>query len=209
MSSWTGSSCAETPRDWDPFPLLELAPSVYAPPMPEYESSTAHDSPSAVFSLTQIRHLMRVEFNRAQRYSYPLSCVIVACDRLDHLRDKHGFEIKETVLEDVIGLLQGATRNCDYLGRLMDDRLMAILPHTGREGGEATARRILRSARELKFQAGGETLDVSLSVGLSHYENENTMFFDSLVEAAESALAEAFEGGGDRFAYRDPGPGKG
>ena len=171
--------------------------------MTEYSS----DPSAGVFSLSQIRHLMRVEFGRAQRYGYPLSCPVIGIDRLDGLRDVHGYEFRESVLAAVIELLQEETRTCDYLGRLMDDRLMAILPHTTSGGAEATARRILASARRLDLEPpGAPGLRVTLSIGISHYEDDNTLFFDSLVEAAEGALSEAQRAGGDRFVYRVPGP---
>jgi two-component system cell cycle response regulator len=170
--------------------------------MSEYSS----DPGPGVFSLSQIRHLMRVEFGRAQRYGYPLSCLVIGIDRLDSLRDVHGYEFRESVLEDVIELLQEETRTCDYLGRLMDDRLMAILPHTTAEGAQSGARRILAAAHELSFQPKGQPIQVTLSIGISHYEDDNTLFFDSLVEAAEGALSEATRGGGDRFVHRVPGP---
>ena len=179
------------------------------PTMSDYQSSERGESGSGVFSLTQIRHLMRVEFSRAQRYRYPVSCIVVTCDRIDHLRDLYGYEFKETVVEDVVDLLQNSTRTCDYLGRLMDDRLLAILPHTTREGAEITARRILASARGMGFTAEGHNLQITLSIGISHFEDDNTMFFDSLVEAAEEALLQAANAGGDRSVYRDPGPGDG
>lgn len=164
------------------------------------------DPSAGVFSLTQIRHLMRVEFGRAQRYGYPVSALVVACDRLNHLRDLYGYEFREAVLDEVVQLLQRTFRACDYLGRLMDDRLMTILPHTTREGAEASAQRILEAARKLSFRADGNAIQVTLSIGISHFENENTIFFDSLVEAAEGALTEAAGAGGDRFLYRGPGP---
>ena len=166
------------------------------------------DPGGGVFSLTQIRHLMRVEFSRAQRYGYPVSCIVIACDRLGHLRDLYGYEFREAVMDDVVTLLQKATRGCDYLGRLMDDRLMAVLPHTTRAGAETTARRILGGAHELGFRPEGNALRVTLSVGISHFEEDNTMFFDALVDAAEQGLREAAESGGDRVIYIDPGPGK-
>ena len=169
-------------------------------------SEYSNDPGAGVFSLSQIRHLMRVEFGRAQRYGYPLSALVIGIDRLESLRDLHGYEFRESVLEAVIELLQEETRTCDYLGRLMDDRLMAILPHTTAEGAETTARRILAAARALAFQPQGTNLRVSLSIGISHYQDDNTLFFDSLVEAAESALAEALRAGGDRFVRRLPGP---
>ena len=170
--------------------------------MSEYSS----DPGAGVFSLSQIRHLMRVEFGRAQRYGYPLSCLVLGVDRLESLRDLYGYEFRESLLEAVIELLQEETRTCDYLGRLMDDRLMAILPHTTAEGAQAGSRRILAAARKLSFQPQGASIGVSLSIGISHYEDDNTLFFDSLVEAAEGALAEAAKSGGDRFVQRVPGP---
>ena len=168
-------------------------------------SQTSPDPGAGVFSLTQIRHLMRVEFSRAQRYGYPVSCIQLSVDRAGHFRDLYGYEFREAVIDSVTEMLQSATRNCDYLGRLMDDRLMAILPHTTREGAEVTAKRVLSAARNLGFEAEGRALQVTLSVGISNYESENTLFFDSLVEAAESALVEAIESGGDRHVYREPG----
>ena len=92
-------------------------------------------------------------------------------------------------------------------GGWMNHRLLAILPHTTRAGAEATARRIIDAAHELAFTPEGTRISVSLSVGVSHFEDENTMFFDSLVEAAEGALEEALSAGGDRFVHRQPGPG--
>ena len=171
--------------------------------MPE---SRSEESNHDLFSLTQIRHLMRVEFSRAQRYGYPVSCVVVALDRAGHLRDIHGYETKESVMEDVVKLLLTATRTCDYLGRLVDDRLMAILPHTRRDGAETTAERVLAAARELSYGVGDVNVAVTLSIGMTCYENENTMFFDDLVAAAERAVDEASADGGDRCVYRDPGP---
>ncbi len=159
-----------------------------------------------VFSLTQIRHLMRVEFSRAQRYGYPVSCILIACDRLGHLRDLYGYEFREAVMDEIVELAQKVTRGCDYLGRMMDDRLMAILPHTEKDGALTTAERVLVAARGLDFRPEGNPIKVTLSVGLSHYENENTLFFDSLVEACEEGLRQSQEQGGDRFAYVAPGP---
>ncbi len=149
---------------------------------------------------------MRVEFGRAQRYGYPVSCLVIGVDRLDQLRDAHGYAFREEVLDHVIDVLQEETRTCDYLGRLMDDRLMAILPHTTAQGAEGAARRLLAAARRLTFKPGGSPMHPTLSIGISHFENDNTLFFDSLVESAEAALAEAQRSGGDRLLHRAPGP---
>ena len=53
-----------------------------------------NDADKSLFSLAQIQHLMRVEFNRAQRYGYAISCLIIAVDRLGHLRDMYGYDYR-------------------------------------------------------------------------------------------------------------------
>ncbi|HRV82168.1 MAG TPA: diguanylate cyclase, partial [Planctomycetota bacterium] len=108
----------------------------------------------SLFSLAQIQHLMRVEFNRAQRYGYPIGCMMVGVDRLGYLRDLYGYQVKEVILDRVIDLLKSETRSSDFLGRLPDDRLLAVIPHTGGSGLKVLAERLLTGARRLDFQAG-------------------------------------------------------
>ena len=85
--------------------------------------SSFNASERSLFSLTQIQHLMRVEFNRAQRYDYPIVCLMISVDRLGHLRDLYGYEAKEEIIDEVVALLKAQTRSSDFLGRMADDRL--------------------------------------------------------------------------------------
>ena len=158
-----------------------------------------------LFSLSQIQHLMRVEFNRAQRYAYPIVCMIIAVDRLGHLRDLYGYESKEDILEGVISVLKSQTRSSDFLGRMADDRLLAVVPHTSPEGAEVLAKRLLAGTREMEFVADGRTIQVTLSIGASHNAGGATLFFDAMLQSAEEALVDASQAGGDRYLAYEPG----
>lgn len=173
--------------------------------MAEFRPASPSEADPSLFSLTQIMHLMRVEYARAQRYRYPLTCMMVAVDRLAHLRDLYGYDSKETILDEVVRLLQAETRSSDYLGRLVDDRLLAVVPHTGAEGAKAMARRLIEGVRGLQFDSGGRSLQVTISIGASQTTGDDTLFFDTLLAAAENALGQAAQAGGDRFVHRDPG----
>ena len=52
---------------------------------------------------------------------------------------------------------------------------------------EVNGNRILGAARGVSIPDGATSVPVTLSIGISHYADENTMFFDSLVGAAEAA----------------------
>ena len=173
--------------------------------MSDISSSAASASNGGLFSLTQIRHLMRVEFGRAQRYGFAITCMMIEIDRLGYLRDLYGYDLKESVLEDVIATLQQQTRGCDYLGRQVDDRLMAIMPHTDRAGAIAAAERLISATKTLSFKVDGRSLQVTLTIGCSICEGGSTMFFDQLVESSEAALSEASLAGGDRILVHESG----
>jgi len=168
------------------------------------QSRAGAESQSGLFSLAQILHLMRVEFARAQRYGYPLTCLIVSVDGLGRARDLYGYDTKQAILDEVSRELQAQTRTCDFLGRLMDDRLLAVVPHTGKEGARALAERLRAAVRQLQFQGGGERIPVSVSIGAAHTREGGMLFFDALLAAGEDALAEAVAAGGDRVVVRDP-----
>ena len=167
--------------------------------------ATEQSSERSLFSLTQIQHLMRVEFNRAQRYGYPIACLLIAVDRLGHLRDLYGYDAKEEILEGVVSLLKSQTRTSDFLGRMADDRLLAVVPHTSPEGAERLVSRLLAGARTMEFNTDGRTIQVTLSVGASHNGGGATLFFDAMLQSAEEALVDASQAGGDRYLAYEPG----
>ena len=173
--------------------------------MPQDPTSQSSEPESGLFSLSQIMHLMRVEFGRAQRYNYPICCVLVGIDRLAELRDLYGYDSKEAILDEVVKLCKTQVRQCDFMGRLADDRLLIVVPHTAVAGARTLAERLMTGVRELKFESEGRRLRVSVSVGVTSSTGNDTMFFDSLLVAAEGALLEAMRAGGDRCAERDPG----
>lgn len=164
-------------------------------------------SDKSLFSLAQIQHLMRVEFNRAQRYGYPIACLMLGIDRIGPLRDMHGYETKEEVVGAVADLLRSATRGSDFLGRFADDRLLAVVPHTNMAGVEVMARRLCAGAHKLRFGGDGRVLTITISIGASCQEpgGEGTPYFDALLGSAEDALIEAQNSGGDRVMLLRPG----
>ncbi len=168
---------------------------------------TQNDADKSLFSLAQIQHLMRVEFSRAQRYGYAISCLIIAVDRLGHLRDMYGYDSKEEIIDTMIRLLKAETRSSDFLGRMADDRLLAVVPHTEAEGIDVMGARLLGAARQLEFISDGRQIRVTLSLGGAHDPGgagERTLFFDALLEGADEGLEEAVAAGGNRAGFVRP-----
>lgn len=153
----------------------------------------------ALFSAEEVRHLMSVEFERARRHSYPITCMMMMVDRLFDLHTVHGFESKSTVLNGMVALLKKETRTSDFLGCLIDDRLIALFPHTNAESARFLAKRILDGARAMEFGMGRQTIRITASIGLSHNLDRGAQSFETLLRVAEEGLTVADAGGGDRY----------
>ena len=168
---------------------------------------TQPPSDPELFSLAQIQHLMRVEFGRAQRYEYPMGCLLVQVDRLAQVRDMHGYEGKAAVHQMVAEEIEKQTRDSDLLGKMPDDRYLLVLPHVPSANAQVVAARILENVRERTVSVGGSDLQVTVSLGAGWSDGGETLFFDALLECAEVALNAVLEEGGDGMKLRIPGAG--
>ena len=168
-----------------------------------FNSANVADSDQGLFSREEMLSLMRGEFFRAKRYDYSLVCMLISVDRLGSLQDLYGVESKQEILRGTVDLLSSVTRASDYLGCLVDDRLLAIFPHTNRAGAGALAWRLLKGAREMQFDSDGRLIQVTLSIGAADTAHASIDAFDRLVKTAEAGLAIAIESGGDRYVVRE------
>ena len=162
------------------------------------------EAPRTLYSVAQIQHVLRTEFGRAQRYRYPLVCMLIAVDQLGTLRDLYGYDFKESVVEAVVGVLKELTRSSDFLGRTADDRLMAVIPHTSEAGARNMAERLLQRIPDLRIDGARDLPRITLSIGACSNQHEAMMYFDSLLSNAESALSSAIASGGDRYVEHGP-----
>jgi len=110
--------------------------------------------------------------------------------------------------DHVVKLIQAQTRASDSIA-LFHDRLAAILPHTDAAGAHAFAERIREQVRRETFRVGGKEIRFTVSIGLSTFVERTTIFYDSILKTAESALAAATAAGGDRLEVAVPGPAPG
>ena len=163
------------------------------------ERSSNPNLDTGLFSYTQILHLLKIEFSRARRYQYQLSCILLEIDRLGALGDLHGADVRDRVEGAVADLLNRHSRSCDFVGRL-GERFVVVLPHTDAKGAHLLAQRLHDRVSELDVRVDDRPLRVSASVGVSTQDGDESIFFDTVLKQAESALGEVLSRGGDSVA---------
>jgi diguanylate cyclase (GGDEF)-like protein len=155
---------------------------------------------SSLFSQAQILHLMKNEFARGRRHGVPLGCALLQIDRIHPLVDLHGAGLRNAARQALAQLVRDKTRGADMLGATNDDRYLLILPHTTLDQTRVVAERLHDLFAELEITVDGRELALTLSVGITACQDQSTLFFDTFVGQAETALEYAIANGGDHVA---------
>jgi diguanylate cyclase (GGDEF)-like protein len=150
-----------------------------------------------------------VEFVRAQRTRAPLALARVDIDHFEAVSDTVGHAASGRTLRGIASTLKEDLRGYDLIGRYGCDEFAILFPQTS---GEA-ARRISERLRDkiagdpVVIEDGshaGYIFRLTVSVGVAAADAGDRSFAD-LVAAADHALGQAKEAGGNRIAVAVPG----
>ena len=128
----------------------------------------------------------------AVRHRQAFSIMMVDLDHFKQINDLHGHGMGDKVLQVTAALLKGQTREGDVIARFGGEEFVLALPHTDLDGARQLADRVLASLRSLAFNAGGKTLRVTTSIGISgltgHESPDRPDLLESLLRQADQAL---------------------
>ena len=85
------------------------------------------------------------------------------------------------------------------MGRL-GERFVIVLPHTDAKGAQLLAQRLHDRIAELDVLVDDRPLRISASIGVATQDGDESIFFDTVLKRAESALGEVVSRGGDSVA---------
>ena len=111
-------------------------------------ASGIYDDPVNTDELTGLRNRrflldrLQEETDKAQRYNYPLSCLMIEIDEITALDEPAESVSLEDLLVEVAMAMRSSSRNYDILARYDGATFAAVLPHITREEALAYARKI-------------------------------------------------------------------
>ena len=155
------------------------------------------------------------EFARSQRYSDPLSLIMLDLDHFKRVNDEHGHPFGDRVLRGTAELMTTSFRGSDVCARYGGEEFAVILPYTLVQGAQAVAERFVKKVREKTYPIeGGNTLGgnpvevrVTVSAGIASFPSEGVDSQETLVKLADEALYRAKSEGRDRTClYRPESP---
>lgn len=153
----------------------------------ELQRSAITDSLTGIYNNRFFHEVLARETARADRYSTPLSLLMIDIDSFKIVNDSFGHLVGNKVITHIAKTLEQTIRNTDFVFRCGGDEFGVVLPGTDLEGAMHVAEKILQKveAGEVLTSLGypGKT---TVSIGVSQYRQGS--HFETLVAEADQAL---------------------
>jgi diguanylate cyclase (GGDEF)-like protein len=173
------------------------------------EEESIMDPLLGIYNRRFLERQLDLEIERAQRYDFPVSALMVDIDHFKRVNDVYGHQAGDAVLWDLGALLVSGVRNVDTVARYGGEELVIVAPHTNGRDALIMADRLRRSIEFADFTAlqehvGREELPhITISIGVA----ELTAGIDSaqaLLELSDQALYCAKRDGRNRVVLYEP-----
>jgi two-component system, cell cycle response regulator len=165
----------------------------------ELERLSVTDGLTGLFNRRYFNGRLSQEFQRAQRYTDPVSLMMLDIDHFKRVNDSHGHPFGDLVLKGTAELVRSTVRDPDICARYGGEEFAVILPKTHLAGALVVAERIWRELGEKSYAVGekdsatGEPKQyrVTASIGLAFYPSKDITSPEHLVKFADEALYRA------------------
>jgi diguanylate cyclase (GGDEF)-like protein len=134
------------------------------------------------------------EINRSKKFKLSFSFLMVDVDNFKKINDNYGHLVGDVILRGVSKSIKDSTRQIDFMGRYGGEELAVILTETDKEESLVIAERIRQAVESNKIAAYDESLNVTISIGISLFPADATEVL-SLIDKADQALYQAKQSG--------------
>ena len=156
----------------------------------EIYKMTIIDGLTGAFLKRYLLESMEREITRARRYSRALSFVIFDIDHFKKINDFHGHLAGDYVLKELARIVQTRIRRDEVFARYGGEEFSILLPETNLEGAYALAEGLREKIATSKFVFQNETIEVTISGGVSTlHDNVKTSL--EIIQEADEKLYQA------------------
>jgi two-component system cell cycle response regulator len=156
------------------------------------------DGLTQVYNHRTFQERLSQEIARADRYSRPLSILMIDVDHFKVYNDTYGHPQGDIVLQDLARLLQEMSRASDTVARYGGEEFAIILPETDNVSAQKIGERLREQVERYPFP-GKECMPggtLTISIGVATHGSSGSK--EALLQAADKALYTAKHEGRNR-----------
>lgn len=155
-----------------------------------------HDALTGLLNRRAIEGILLQETARAIRSGRGFAVAMIDLDHFKEINDRFGHMAGDEVLQSIASALQTRLRATDALARWGGEEFLVLLPNTGIEDACRVAEQLRDVAAHASVQWDGETIGLTLCVGVSVWAGEADPSL--VVDRADDALYRAKREGRNR-----------
>ncbi|MGZ4970971.1 MAG: GGDEF domain-containing protein [Methylobacter sp.] len=125
-----------------------------------------------------------------RRYEIPFSVLMLDLDHFKQINDTYGHAAGDWVLQETVARSLEQLRALDVLGRMGGEEFAVLLPHTEAADAIPIAERLCATLAATPISFGGQTITVTMSIGVAEY-SPDIANVENLLCQADFCLYEA------------------
>lgn len=127
----------------------------------------------------------------AERQHSHLTLAYIDIDDFKAINDKYGHVVGDAVLQSFAKTLTESARGSDIIARIGGEEFAMLLPDTDIQGAYSILERIRTQISARALTIDEHTINLSISIGLTHYQKETELVVEQLIKQADQALYQA------------------
>ncbi|MDL1970415.1 MAG: diguanylate cyclase [Candidatus Desulfofervidaceae bacterium] len=144
------------------------------------------------------------EYEKTKRHSeLEFSVIMLDIDHFKKINDTYGHMAGDVVLKMLARIMKNSVRTTDIAARFGGEEFIFLLPQTPLKGGIVFAERLRKTVEEYNFQALGHKIPVTISLGVSNYNNKLPYTLDEIIKNTDEALYQAKETGRNKVCVHE------
>lgn len=156
---------------------------------------------TGLVNVRQFRYALDQEIDRVSRGGTPVALMMVDADRFKLINDTHGHTVGDLVLQAIARGLREKMRPMDTLARYGGEEFAVILPNCLPQHAVRAGERLRKHIEQTVIEVpAGESVRVTVSVGVACLSVRQKMDRDQFVAAADRQLYLAKAAGRNRVA---------
>ena len=170
----------------------------------ELERLARTDALTGVINRRHFFELAEIEYQRFQRYNYPLTVMLVDIDHFKQVNDQNGHLAGDYALKHVARECRKLLRVSDIFARYGGEEFIALLIEVDHEAALETAERIRKHIETSVIEYNGESIQLTISVGLTFAQNDATLKLEKHIDFADMALYQSKAYGRNKVTVWNP-----
>ncbi len=156
-----------------------------------------HDGLTGMLNRRAIEEALAAQMQRSLRSGEVFAVMMLDIDHFKAINDRHGHAVGDLALKHAAGLLRGDLREVDRLGRYGGEEFLLLLPGLPLVQAHPVAERLREQLASRPLLHGGETIALSVSIGIAEWSGDKAEL-PRVLAHADAALYRAKAAGRNR-----------